>query len=139
MAYGYEYSHTPNDSVPRRAPHPCAVHGCSNLVYDGSRCTEHPLPRPRDDRPSSTARGYGYEWKVKVRDPFLKTHPYCVNPFGLHGFQVYAVVVNHKLPRRKGGTDDWNNLEGLCRRCDNKNHYIDGSKPLRMVGGVKKF
>jgi len=95
----------------------------------------HPLPRPHDNRPSSTDRDYGYDWKTNVRDPYLAAHPYCVNPFGLHGPQVRAKIVDHKLPRKQGGTDDWNNLQGLCRRCDNKKHYYDGSKPRHRGGG----
>lgn len=111
--------------MPRRAPHPCVVAGCPNLVYAGSRCAKHLLPRKHDVRPSAASRGYGYEWKTKVRDPFLKAHPYCVNPFGLHGTCVAAVVVDHKVPKKKGGTDDWSNLQGLCRHCDNKKRPAD--------------
>lgn len=114
--------------MPRRAPHPCAAPGCNALVYEGSRCPRHRLPRQRDTRPNSTDRGYGYEWQTKVRDPYLKAHPYCVNLFGLHGPLVAAKIVDHIIPRKQGGSDDWSNLEGLCRRCDNKKHYIDGSK-----------
>jgi len=63
-----------------------------------------------------------------VRDPFLAAHPFCVNPFGLHGAQVPAVVVDHILPKKQGGSDAWSNLQGLCRQCDNKKHFFDGSK-----------
>lgn len=120
--------------MPRRAPHPCAERGCQNLIYDGSRCAVHQLPRSPDNRPSATERGYGYDWKTNVRDPFLAAHPYCANPFGTHGSQVLAKVVDHILPRKQGGTNDWSNLQGLCRACDNKKHYYDGSKP-RHGGG----
>lgn len=114
--------------MPKRSPRPCSKPGCGTLVYEGSRCAEHPLPRPVDTRPSASARGYGYDWKTRVRDPFLAEHPYCINPFDLHGPRVRAVVVDHILPRGQGGSDDPGNLQGLCRRCDNKKHYKDGSK-----------
>ncbi|MBI5951886.1 MAG: HNH endonuclease [Chloroflexi bacterium] len=39
-----------------------------------------------------------------------------------------AKVVDHIKPRKQGGSDDWSNLQGLCRRCDNRKHYSDGSK-----------
>jgi 5-methylcytosine-specific restriction endonuclease McrA len=81
-----------------------------------------------DDRPSASARDYDWNWKKNMRDPYLKVHPWCVNPFGLHGLQVPAKIVDHILPRKQGGTDNWKNLEGLCRQCDNKKHYLDGSK-----------
>ena len=114
--------------MPKRSPHPCRVPGCTILVQPGQDCPRHPRPRAVDDRPSASARGYGWDWKTRVRDPFLKAHPWCVNPFGLHGPRVPAVVVDHIHPRSQGGTDGWSNLEGLCRRCDNKKHYLDGSK-----------
>jgi 5-methylcytosine-specific restriction protein A len=118
-------------TMPKRPPRPCAVRGCKHLVHEGSRCQAHQLPRPRDERPSAAARGYGYDWKVKVRDPYLAAHPYCSNPFGLHGPFVLAVVVDHIKPKKQGGTDDWSNLQTLCRACDNKKHYYDGSKRVR--------
>lgn len=114
--------------MPSRSAHPCAEHGCNRLVTQGSRCAEHRLLRAPDTRPSAAERGYGRDWKTKVRDPFIKEHPWCTNPFGLHGPRVSAVVVDHITPRAKGGTDAWVNLQGLCRRCDNKKHYRDGSK-----------
>jgi 5-methylcytosine-specific restriction enzyme A len=120
--------------MPKHSPRPCAQHGCGELVYDGSRCVEHQLPRAPDKRPSSTVREYGYDWKTKVRDPYLKVHPWCVNLYGTHWAQLRAVVVDHILPKEQGGTDDWSNLQGLCRSCDNKKHYDDGS----MRGGGKK-
>jgi 5-methylcytosine-specific restriction protein A len=114
--------------MPKRPPRPCAVSGCNALVYDGSRCQQHRLPRPRDPRPNSTERGYGYDWKTKVRDPYLRAHPWCANPYKTHDDRVSAVVVDHVIPKKQGGSDDWSNLQGLCRRCDNKKHYRDGSK-----------
>lgn len=124
--------------MPRKPPRPCRVAGCPELVYGGGECPRHPRPkqrsRPRDTRPNAAARGYGYDWKTKVRDPYLHAHPYCANPFGLHGPRERAVVVDHVIPKKQGGTDDWNNLQGLCRRCDNKKHYVDGSKQQRGRG-----
>jgi len=120
--------------LPTRSARPCAEHGCNELVYQGSRCDKHRLLRPPDTRPSAAERGYGWDWKTKVRDPFLKEHPWCTNPFGLHGVRLPAVMVDHKVPKKQGGADDWLNLQGLCKRCDNKKHYVDGSK----AGGSKK-
>ncbi len=114
--------------MPRRPPRPCAERGCPELVYDDSRCVKHRLSRAHDPRPSSTARGYGWDWKTNVRDPFLRAHPWCSDPYRMHDDRVLAVVVDHILPKKQGGSNDWTNLQGLCRRCDNKKHYSDGSK-----------
>ena len=117
-----------------RAPRPCAERGCSNLVYKGSRCDSHRLPRAVDGLPNSTARGYGYNWKIKVRDPYLALHPWCADPYGKHqGVLVHARIVDHKIPRRQGGTDIKSNLQGLCVNCHNYKTAIDGSK-----GGGRK-
>lgn len=106
------------------------------LLQPGQDCPRHPRPPRVDTRPTAAQRGYGWDWKTKVRDPYLVAHPWCVDPYKQHGTQVPAVVVDHILPRTQGGTDEWSNLEGLCRRCDNKKQWQDGS---RVGGGKRKF
>jgi 5-methylcytosine-specific restriction protein A len=115
--------------MPKRSLHPCHEPGCTVLLQPGQECPRHPhLPRAKDERASASQRDYGWDWKKNVRDPYLAAHPYCVNLFDMHGPCVPAKVVDHILPRRQGGTNAWSNLQSLCRRCDNKKHYLDGSK-----------
>lgn len=114
--------------MPRRAPRPCAAYPCPNLVYEGSRCEKHRLPRPRDTRPSPGQRKYGHAWK-KRRDAYLEEHPWCVGVNGRHaGQQVKAVIVDHIKPLRQGGRDDDTNYQSVCRSCHNYKTAHDGSK-----------
>jgi len=105
--------------MPFRSPRPCTYPGCSELVTSGSRCAIH--ARKADQaRGSAAERGYGSKWH-KVRDVFLQKHPWCANPFDDHqGVFVRAMHVDHKIPRRAGGTDDENNLQALCVSCHSK-------------------
>lgn len=113
------------NQVPAHRPH---------AIYD-NRVARH---RPR--RPSAAARGYGPRWRRLAR-MFLRRHPLCADPFGVHGGGcVPAEQVDHVVPRRAGGTDDWSNLQGLCARCHaRKTARCDGGfghKTTRVVKGV---
>lgn len=117
--------------MPHKAPHPCAVYGCPNLVYSGSRCDQHLLPKDRSHeaiRLSASKRGYGSKWKKK-RDAYVKSHPWCEDPYGIHqGQRVRMKIVDHKIPRGQGGKDVDSNYQSLCGRCHNYKTAHDGSR-----------
>ena len=122
--------------MPTQPPRPCRQ--CGRLLFDGSDCLDHPRPKKIDKRRSASARGYGYEWKIKVRDPYIKAHPWCMDPYQLHvATQVSAQIVDHIVPKRQGGADDWNNLQGLCWKCHQTKTARDGSRV--GGGGVKSI
>lgn len=124
--------------MPQRPPHPCAEHGCPRLVYVGSRCDEHRLPRARDSRPNATLRGYGAAWQKK-REAWLSLHPWCVDLYNIHkGQPVRATIVDHIKPLRQGGRDDETNYQSLCVRCNNRKTARDGSKRTGE-GGIKSL
>ena len=131
--------------MPSRAQRPCAAHPW-NLISDSAGCPDcvaQPVlerPRMRDNRPNATKRGYGFdEWKKKVRDPFIAKHPYCADPFHIHpGKQIKAIIVDHKIPRKQGGTDANSNLQSLCHKCHNFKTARDGSRHAQG-GGVQNF
>lgn len=84
----------------------------------GSKCPAHAKQYERL-RGTATARGYGAGWR-RTRAEYLATHPICVDPFGQHkqrGERVAATVVDHMVPKRRGGADAWGNYQSLCVSC----------------------
>lgn len=81
-----------------------------------------------------TARGYGADWQ-RIRAAFLQKHPWCSDPFGVHGSElVRAVDVDHKIPLNSGGTNDEMNLDGLCHSCHSRKTAIrDGGFGNRRI------
>ena len=117
--------------MPVAARKPCARPGCLALLDPGVRyCKQHTVEyehRRKSStargyehrRKSSTARGYGYHWQAKVRPTFLAAHPLC------HVCETVELVepateVDHIIPKKRGGTDVWDNLQGLCRPCHSR-------------------
>jgi 5-methylcytosine-specific restriction protein A len=73
-------------------------------------------------RPSARERGYGTDW-VLLRAIILKRDPICK-----HCGQAKSKHVDHILSRKRGGTDDPSNLQGLCWSCHSR-------KTVREDGG----
>lgn len=116
--------------MPNRPPRPCKQ--CGALLLDGLDCPSHPqviaLRVARTDRrASSSARGYGWSWKIKVRDPFIAANPWCADPYHIHGdVKVRSQMVDHIVPRPEG-TDNASNLQALCFKCHRIKTPRDGS------------
>lgn len=75
-------------------------------------------------RGSASSRGYGRAWAAR-RARYLADHPWCA----AEGCGEPAVEVDHIVPRRRGGSDEDANLQGLCRR-----HHSE--KTVRQDGGL---
>jgi 5-methylcytosine-specific restriction endonuclease McrA len=102
--------------MPRRPALPCRQPGCPRL-----NCELH-RPKREDNRPSAAVRGYGRRWQ-RLRLMYLRAHPLCADPFGVHeaaGETVAATDVDHVTARRFGGEDEWENLQALCHQCHSK-------------------
>jgi len=109
-----------------RAARTCATPGCPNLVRGSDRyCPLHepPVERKPDERPSASRRGYDAAWR-RIRKAFLRAHPMCEWP----GCDEPATEPDHILPRKAGGTDDWDNLRAFC-------HVHHSRKTARYDGG----
>lgn len=73
-------------------------------------------------RGTSAERGYDARW-CRLRKMFLAQHPLCADPYGAHaerGELMPATEVDHIQPRRDGGSDDWDNLQSLCKPCHSR-------------------
>lgn len=107
--------------MPYRLPSPCSVPRCPNTATSGSRCNQHARQDKRqkdkaydEQRETASQRGYGARWR-KLRTWYLSRHPLCVE-CGSKGRVVPATDIDHVIPRRKGGTDDEDNLRSMCTR-----------------------
>jgi len=85
---------------------------CGQPTRNGSRCRAC-VHRREQARGTSTQQGYGADWR-RIRAAFLAANPWCV----LCG--AAATDVDHVVPRRRGGTDDWSNLRSLCHPCHSR-------------------
>ena len=109
--------------VPQRIGRPCAASGCPAVIRSGRFCPAHERneERSRDhERGSASQRGYGVLWR-RLRAMFLRQHPLCADPFNEHkGRPVAATDVDHIVPRARGGTDAFANLQALCHSCHSR-------------------
>lgn len=84
----------------------------------GLRPSAAPRIRPRERRPSSSARGYGARWQ-KVAALHLAQHPLCARCMTVNR-PTLAELVDHIRPVN-GEADplffDSDNHQSLCRRC----------------------
>ena len=73
------------------------------------RCPAH---RPKDTRPSASARGYGARWR-KTRARFLRSHPTCEHP----GCRAPTTEAHHRDGKGPNGPHghDPRNLAAFCK------------------------
>lgn len=83
----------------------------------------------RDEKGSSTARGYGYAWQ-QARLAFLQVNPLCVM-CQARGRVTAATVVDHVRPHRGDMVIFWDraNWQALCKPC----HDSDKAKIERAL------
>ena len=85
------------------------------------------LPRPKDNRPSASKRGYDSRWR-RTRIGFLKKHPLCAE-CEKRGRTTLATVVDHIIPHKGDKVLFWDrsNWQPLCKQChDRKTAKEDG-------------
>lgn len=87
---------------------PCGYPGCGIATTD-SRCPTH---KWKGDVRTTKQKGYsGARW-ARLRAHTLRKHPVCV----MCRDRV-SVVADHVVPKKRGGKDELDNLQGLCLRC----------------------
>ena len=101
--------------MPSSAPRPCSK--CGVLVADGgTRCEAHKhVGRWGDERRGSRhERGYGTAWD-KRRLRILKRDAGICQACLRDGVVHQGTEVDHIVPKARGGTDDDENLQTICR------------------------
>jgi 5-methylcytosine-specific restriction protein A len=88
----------------------CSQPRCPRLATRASRCAEH-TRQYEHSRGNANARGYGSRWQA-LRKAILARDHICVTD----GCNEPSTQVDHRVPRRLGGTDDPSNLQGMCLR-----------------------
>jgi 5-methylcytosine-specific restriction enzyme A len=109
--------------MPTRPKGPCAVKSCPGRATNGRYCADHAKERRRkrrapDNRPSPSKRGYGRNWQAK-RAMYLKAHPNCVE------CGQPATEVDHIIPLAAGGTNEWVNLNSMCKPCHSRKTVLE--------------
>lgn len=107
---------------------PCRVLGCAgHATNPGSLCDKHYkvdknlVPPEEEKRLPPHARGYDHNWR-RIRKFFFKRNPMCSH------CERPAVDVDHIVPIRAGGTNEFTNLQSLCRSCHAKKTSKDKNK-----------
>lgn len=89
--------------------------------------------QPWQKRPDDDRRLQGRPWQ-KLRACMLRDHPLCAMCEAT-GKVTEGSVLDHVIPRSKGGTDDASNLQVLCPACHDRKSLADrGFKPRRRIG-----
>ena len=114
---------------PRRAPAACGHPGCPHLT-PGRYCPDHQREadaRYRQERGTSTQRGYGRQWAIASR-AFRKANPVCM---ACH--EAPSQCTDHVIPVQ-GPTDprfwDRQNWAALCTPCHSRKTVVEDRRGL---------
>ena len=111
--------------LPWAPPRPCSQPGCGSLTLS-SFWERHARDRQRRydrARGGSAALGYGGRWR-RLRNAVLQRHPFCQTP----RCTAQATDVDHIVPRRRGGDDSLENLQGLYRSCHSRKTALEDGR-----------
>ena len=95
---------------------------CGSAYRNACKCT---AKREAIGRPSAAKRGYDRHWR-KLRIFIINREPIC-----RICREQLTQEIDHIIRKADGGTDDLENLQGLCREChSNKTARENRLKPL---------
>jgi 5-methylcytosine-specific restriction protein A len=80
-------------------------------------------------------RGYGSHWD-KLRKVVLDRDMHMCQSCLSRDRATVANQVDHIKPRSKGGTDDLNNLQALCKPCHDAKTITDNGGKLHQAIGL---
>jgi 5-methylcytosine-specific restriction protein A len=107
--------------MPKR---PCLI--CGRLTSNPSRCDTHQaeyFSAQNRRRGSSTARGYGSQWRAVAKAVIARHRAVYGNWCMGYKVEPHAssdLTVDHIVPKAAGGTDSLSNLRVLCRGCNSR-------------------
>jgi 5-methylcytosine-specific restriction enzyme A len=108
--------------MPYKPKRPCAYPGCNRLTGTGIYCEEHTKQENKSynrfQRDPESNKQYGRAWK-RVRDRYIKAHPLC-EECKKNGRLTPVKEVHHVLPLSRGGSNDFDNLQSLCKSCHSR-------------------
>lgn len=126
--------------MPPRPLRPCGKIGCSRLARERF-CEEHKSEaearrkarwrRYDNSRGTAAQRGYGAVWR-RLRLMVLHEEPLC------RMCSAPSQEVDHIQPLSRGGTNERENLQGLCRSCHSRKTAGEGPRP-GSPGGRKNL
>lgn len=104
----------------RSIPAACAYPGCSAITRE-RYCPEHARERNRrkQENRRSDDRMYSQQWWRRLRQMVLRREPWC-RMCRAEGRFTPATEVDHIVPVSKGGTNEMDNLQALCKSCHSK-------------------
>lgn len=115
--------------MPRKPAHPCNYPGCPKLTTERF-CPEHQQEYAKNyekyHRNREAKSKYDNKWN-HLRKRYIAKHPWCEECLK-EGRYVKVEHVHHRIPLSEGGTNDWNNLESVCRSCHSKIHARRGDR-----------
>lgn len=101
--------------MPIAAPRPCTAPGCGALVRDGSsRCERH--PRESWAKRATVCKRITGRKLQRLRGELFAREPLCAECKRL-GRVTLATQRDHRIPLCDGGTEDDDNVQGLCDPC----------------------
>lgn len=101
--------------MPISPPKPCNHPGCGVLVRDGTgRCPKHKR-EAWAKAPTAAKRVTGRRLQT-MRERLFAENPLCVE-CERNGLVMLATQRDHVIPLAEGGTDDDDNVQGLCKPC----------------------
>jgi len=117
------------EGLPRKPKRPCSYPGCPDLT-DGRFCEKHQKEENKRyekyDRNPAASRRYGRVWK-RVRDAYVKEHPFCEECFKKK-ILVPVKEVHHIKPLSEGGSHNKSNFISLCKSCHERIHASRGDR-----------
>ena len=119
--------------MPSRPPKACAKCGKATHHRYCDSCKGR-VEKLRDRRRGTTTeRGYGHSWQ-KLRKVVLDRDPYCQWPDCPNPTEE----IDHVVPKALGGTDEFDNLQGLCVEHHKHKSTMEAGQfePIRSQGKI---